>query len=1270
MRPNRGQWDSRILYKLDLDYGDLLIEGQGLTYQLFDLKIHEAHHVANYSPKFHVIKTHFLGSNLPKNARESKISPHYRNYFIGQDSAKWKTNIHDIQEVQLQALYLGVDILYSSENKQLKYSLVVQPNTNPNTIKIQIEGANHIELKENGNLEISSIFGKIIESKPVAYSLKNGKKRPVKCDFSLNKNVLQFKLGQYSTADTLIIDPSLVFSSFTGSLSDNWGFTACSDTAANLFAGGIVFGAGYPTTAGVFDASYNPGNGSISQYHIDIGITKFNATGTALLYSTYLGGTGNETPNSIVCNKQGELFVMGPTSSNDFPVSATALQNTFAGGTSTTQNSLAFTPDGSDLFITRISASGNAILASTYLGGTDNEALNYGSSLKFNYGDQFRGMVEVDTNSNVYFSSTTHSNNFPTVNSSTVLSGAQDAIYGKLNSSLSSADFIAYYGGSGYEAGNAIQLSNAGDIYLVGGTTSSDLPQSALGLNPNYLGGSADGFVAKINPLTGTVTSSTYLGTNDYDQAYFVQLDLNDKVYVLGQTRGNYPISSGVYNNPNSGQFIHKLSNNLSTSDWSTSIGASSGWEEISPTAFLVSDCFDIYLSGWGGQVNSQYSSATHSTSNNMPITANAYQSTTNGNNFYIAMLKKDAVSLKFATYFGGVASSENHVDGGTSQFDKNGSIYHAVCGACGGNDYGFTTTPGVWSQTNNSNNCNLAAFKFELNILESTIGNLNPIICMPQPVVFVNNSQNGNLFEWNFGDGTTSMQENPTHSYANSGNYTVSLIVIDTTNCHAPDTSYFNIFLDEFHGSVQSPPSSVCPGDTLQLHAAGGTSYVWSPANLIVDSATTANPFVSITQNTTFQVIVSDSCGSDTLSVDVNVFNSNFDIIGDTNLCLGDTLPLSVNASGFSSISWFPDSIFIDSHTNPALAIPTSSCAIQVELTSSDGCKLTASHTIFVDSTLPKIQLPKTRSYCKNIGMDITVSGASSYIWSPNYYISSTTSPHVFINSPVDTTYYLQGFNSCGNSIDTLHTHVIETIASAGNDTIICPGESAMVWASGGVKFEWEPMAFASNPTDSISYVFPNKPTHFMAIVTDSNGCIDTAVVFVNLFPTPSVYAGIDYYGLLGDEIPLEAKGSGMGTYTWKPSEYLSCVNCQFPHATPPKNFTYIVEFTDTNGCIAHDDVSIFFNGILYVPNSFTPNSGEYNNIFKAEGGNMQSFNLKIFDRWGEIIFEANDINTGWNGTYKGLPCQDGVYVWKIRYVDIETKIPKEIYGHVSLLR
>ena len=210
----------------------------------------------------------------------------------------------------------------------------------------------------------------------------------------------------------------------------------------------------------------------------------------------------------------------------------------------------------------------------------------------------------MDDGGNVYISSTTRSIDFPTVNAiQTSLSGPQDAVAFKMSPSLNSLLWSTYFGGVGSETGNSIQLNSAGEVYFVGGTTSMNLVFNS-GQSLAYNGGIADGYAVHLNGTTGAMLSGTYIGMTEYDQVYCVQLDIDDNVYVLGQTESNWPITAGHYGVANSGQFIRKYNGGLTTTLWTTMVGAGTGHVEISPTAFLVSDCYDIYFSGWGGALN------------------------------------------------------------------------------------------------------------------------------------------------------------------------------------------------------------------------------------------------------------------------------------------------------------------------------------------------------------------------------------------------------------------------------------------------------------------------------------------------------------------------------------------------------------------------------------------------------------------------------------------------------------------------------------------
>lgn len=1255
--PNRGQWDGEFSHKIPIQKGTIYVNKSSLTYQFHDADLHNKKKTSVHA---HVVKQVFINAQESNKIIESSPSTFVTNYFLGADSSKWRSSMNAFQQVELQELYPGIQLQLETSQQVVKYSWVVLPGADVNAIKWRYDGAENVSINKKGVLKVTHSLGHFTETKPVAWVLKNGRKTPVACDFQAINGELSFRFrNAQNVSDTLIIDPSLTFSTFTGSTTDNWGFTAAPDNLGNLYAGGISFGIGYPVTAGAFDLTFN---GGVGTFQLDVSISKFNANGTNLIYSTYIGGAGNETPHSIVTDATGDLYILGVTSSANFPLAGTPFDASFNGGPPVSEISLTFA--GADIFIARLNATGSQLLAATYLGGTGTDGINSGS-LNYNYGDQFRGEIIVDQTA-VYVSSVTNSTNFPTQNPSQAANaGGMDAVVVKLTKPLNQLIWSTYFGGVGDETGNGIQLAANGSVYVAGGTTGGNLNFAQVGHDQVY-DGARDGYLVRFSGTTGTPLSGTYIGTTDYDQAYFVQIDNDNDVYVYGQTAGNFPITAGCYGSVGSGQFIAKYTNTLANRLWITTVGAGTGNIEISPTAFLVSNCKEIYISGWGGDIN-QIGQAFNSSSFGFPVTSDAYQATTNGSNFWIAVLGVNASFLKYATFFGGSNSSSNHVDGGTSRFDKNGNIYHAVCGGCGGNNFGFTTTPGVWSPQNPSPNCNLAAFKFELSSIEAIVNNPAPLICIPDPVVFQNNSANGNSFLWDFGDGTTSTLINPSHVYASAGQYIVSLLVTDTNNCYASDSLTFIVNLGDFQGGVVQPTINVCLGQPAQLEAFGGSTYLWSPAQFLSDP-TLANPIATVNQNTNFICIISDSCGIDTVNVQVQILGGSIQLTADTSICLGSSVPLSVQ--GIVSPTWSPAQFLSNPTLLNPIATPTTTTTYIVSGNSPAGCFLSDTVTIQVFNNPPIPQMPDTISYCEGTEQTVTVSGAQLYSWAPNSEISTVVGPTVIISSTVERYYYCNFTNSCGTLQDSLFVDLIQPSITAGNDTIVCPGEPALLFAAGGVSYVWNPVAQVLQSNGSLVQVTPFVPTNYQVIGIDQFGCVDSATVAVTTFPVPFVQTTPDVYAIYGEQVQLGAIASNPGLLVWTPPNYLSCDSCANPIASPFLQTLYTVTLFDQNGCSATDNVTIYFDPLIYVPNSFTPNDDEKNPFFLPIGTNIDDFRIDVFNRWGELIFTAESLGIPWDGMYNGKVCQDGVYGWKIRYSPITSAEVFELVGHVTLLR
>jgi gliding motility-associated-like protein len=712
---NKGQWPEHILFKADLGGGVLYVQQTGLYYVLYDaLKLHEVKHgeIPDQPIPAHAIRITFQGGQFPAQIQHYKPSAEYFNYFIGSNASRWQTDVRAWQHIVLKDIYPGIDFEFLAEDQQLKYNFIVNAGADISKIKLKYEGQSSLAL-QNGELKISNSVREIMERKPFAH-FDAGSKKEISCKFSLNSNVVSFQTEQTSFSQRVIIDPEVIFATYSGSQADNFGFSATYDNQGNTYSAGNVFDVGFPTTPGAFQVNYQGGSGMGT----DVAILKYNPSGTGLIYATYLGGKlHDEQPHSLIVNSKNELVIMGTTSSSDFPVSATGYDKSFNGST--------------DIFVTILSTAGNALRGSTYLGdvgidGLNGKTNNYSvanAPLAYNYGDNYRGEVLVDKNDNIYIYTSSRSASITLNTSAGTVSytrrGTQYAMLASFNPTVSVLQRVRFIDGTGHVAGYGLNFNaDQSQIYLCGGTTTGDVFTTSNGYQNTYAGGTADGYLMRIETATFTTLSSTFFGTSTYDQIYFVQVEESTgRVYVTGQTDNtNFVSTAGVYKVNLGGIFISAFNSDLSSLIYSTTIGSNAAGNigtEISPSAFLIDRCGNVSFSGWGGETNNNYNSATGKTTG-MPISTNAYQQNTDGSDFYILVMSGKLDKVIYATYFGG-PQSEEHVDGGTSRFDDKGIVYQSVCGGCRGFS-DFPTSTSAWSRTNNSFNCNNATFKINLN--------------------------------------------------------------------------------------------------------------------------------------------------------------------------------------------------------------------------------------------------------------------------------------------------------------------------------------------------------------------------------------------------------------------------------------------------------------------------------------------------------------------------------------------------------------------------
>jgi PKD repeat protein len=989
---NQGQWPTDIRYRADIPGGYLFLKAQSMVYVFVDTQTTARNHAMGSSSQArttefanaHAVEVAFEGSQIPQLEEIHKNTVSY-NYFLGEDSSKWAANVPSFGEILYHDIYPGVDFKMYAFQQSLKYEFIVSPKADASKIKLKYNGSTGIKIIQN-QLQIATSVNTFKELKPYTYQEIGTNTKEVATNFQLTNNTVTFDFPKgYDATRPLTIDPELVFSTYSGSFADNWGHTATYDDLGNLYTAGTVHDVrAFPATMGAFQIRLSG--------QVDIGVMKFNPDGSRLLYATFLGGSSTDIPHSLIVNNLGELVIFGATASLNFPTTTGAYQSRYGGGLITTPIDGFTLENGSDTFISKLNATGTQLVASTYLGGNGNDGVCRTTEFVIrNYGDEFRGEVVVDAKNDIYVATSTNSTNFPMVKAAiNNLGGRQDAIVCKLSNDLRSLLYSTYLGGSGSDAAYGIKLAPSGAVYVSGVTRSANLPVKN-GTFKNLMGGSEDGFVAKF--ANDQLEQITYLGTTAEDAAYLVDVDKDENVYVIGVTFGAYPVSASVYSNDNSGQFIQSLDKNLSKPNFSTVVGSGRRSPDISPTAFLVNDCGNIYFSGWGGVTNARNGYLATSSTNGLPVTADAFKKTTNGNNFYLSILEKGAKSLLYATYFGSesptMASQDrgDHVDGGTSRFSKTGVVYHATC-ACLGTR--FPSTPNAWSKTNNSDNCNNAAFKFDIDKLKASFdayeGPKKDVTsgCAPLTLNFLNTSEGGKTYTWDVGGNTFSrdaMQAN--YTFNTPGEYRVTLRAFNPITCVGQDVAFKIIKVGTSKAKV-SADTTVCSDVAVQLKAEGGIKYAWTPTAGL-SNATIANPIVKVKTTTQFSVQVTDDVCTVTKTVTVKINNDkpDFNAFRDTTICAGRAAILQAAGSA-TRYRWSPALTLSDTVGLRVLAKPIVTTVYTVEGVYADGCRPTKTVTVKIDNTKPDFKISKDTTICEGQSARLFVQGGTSIRWSP----------------------------------------------------------------------------------------------------------------------------------------------------------------------------------------------------------------------------------------------------------------------------------------------
>jgi len=613
-----------------------------------------------------VLRMKLLGANpAPAVAGVGEL-PGKSNYFVGNDPKKWRANVPTYAKIEYRDVYPGVNLVYYGNQRQLEHDFVVSPGADPKAITLAFEGMDGVAIDALGDLVLRADGGEVRLRKPVVYQEQNGQRAVIPTRYVLKaERQVAFEVAAYDATKPLIIDPVLAYSTYLGGRAsafggnaDDEGLGIAVDAAGNAYVTGRTLSTSFPTTPGAFQVTFGGG-------FFDAFVTKLNGDGSALVYSTYLGGSVDDRGNAIAVDAAGNAYVTGSTSSNNFPTTSGAVQPTCG-------------ISGGDAFVSKLNETGTTLVYSTCLGGS---------------GGQFGNGIAVDVAGNAYVTGQTTSPNFPTTLGAFQPSphgGIAHAFVTKVNPTGTGLVYSTYLGGSGIDLGNGIAVDVAGNAYVTGFAGSTDFPTTP-GAFQTARASSSDAFVTKVNQTGTGLVYSTYLGGNADDEGFAIAVDVAGNAYVTGRTNSpNFPTTLGAFQTTFAGggdAFVTKL-NTLA-----------SGSASLVYSTYLGGSRADV---GFGIAVDVQGNAYVTGSTNSrgFPTTPGAFQTDLAGvadADAFLTKLTPTGTGLVYSTYLGG--SLAGSLGGGS--IDQGFGIAVDVAG----NAYvtgrtqsrNFPTTPGAF---------------------------------------------------------------------------------------------------------------------------------------------------------------------------------------------------------------------------------------------------------------------------------------------------------------------------------------------------------------------------------------------------------------------------------------------------------------------------------------------------------------------------------------------------------------------------------------------
>lgn len=550
---NKGQWDEQALFMSKHGNVNFWITKDGVTYDYYVIERDQEFVKPDGSPNMdhfgkttkyygHVIITKFLNANKTIKIEQNDKKEGIYNYLLGNDPNKWITEVPLFGNITLKNIYDNIDISYFFKDHKIRYDFIVHPNADPTKIRIKFDGQTTLAITPQGDLLVGTTVGDVIHSKLYAYQRTGTSEQKIECRFKIEEgNIVSFEVGNYDKNKELVIDPTFIFSSYFGGNNTDYPYAVGIDPQGRVIMTGYTYSTNLPVTSGAYQQSLSTTP--------DAYAVKFNATGTALTFFTYLGGNSSDYGYGIGSDSGGNVYVGGYTYSTNWPITSGAFQTI-----------LNTTPD---LFVTKLNSTGTGLVYSTFIGG-NNSDVPYGMDVK---------------NGIAFLTGYTYSTNWPVTTGAfqTTMKGSQDVFVVAVNTTGTGLVFSTYLGGSnGYEYGYGIAADNNNNAYVTGYTYSSDFPTTSGVYGPTY--SYYDPFVTKIN-ANGSIGYSTFIPTASYsDYAYGIGVDGSGCASITGYTSApTWPIVNAYKTTPGGTDgFLLKLNQTGSSIVFSTFIGGAS----------------------------------------------------------------------------------------------------------------------------------------------------------------------------------------------------------------------------------------------------------------------------------------------------------------------------------------------------------------------------------------------------------------------------------------------------------------------------------------------------------------------------------------------------------------------------------------------------------------------------------------------------------------------------------------------------------------------